>query len=141
MKVKRSISGKILTTTILIMMLLSVVLVSLMTRSMTSLTDTILTNVLPSMTKTASQSVEGNIHLLAERLIMIGDNEVIVDTETSKEQKLAVLENAQSGIEFLWLGLYDAQGELYVGADICPKSIQDRNVFRSEERRVGKECM
>jgi len=130
-KMKRSISGKILTTTILIMMLLSVVLVSLMTRSMTSLTDTILTNVLPSMTKTASQSVEGNIHLLAERLTMIGDNEVIVDAESSKEQKLAVLENAQSGIEFLWLGLYDAQGELYVGADICPKSIQDRNVFSS----------
>ena len=42
MKVKRSISGKILTTTILIMILLSAVLVSLMVRSMTSLTDTIL---------------------------------------------------------------------------------------------------
>ena len=61
MKAKRSISGKILTTTIVIVMLLSVVLVTLMSRSMMSLTDTILSDVLPSMTKTASQSVEGNL--------------------------------------------------------------------------------
>ncbi len=82
MKAKRSISGKILFTTIFIVMLLALVLVSLMSRSMTSLTGTILSNVLPSMTKTASQSVEGNVHVLADRIIMIGDNGVITDAES-----------------------------------------------------------
>lgn len=129
MKVKRSISGKILTTTILIMILLSAVLASLMVRSMTSLTDTILSNVLPSMIKTASQSVEGNIHVLADRIFMIGDNEILTTVESSKEQKLKILDKAQSGIEFVWLGLYDVKGELYVGHDTCPKNLKERSMF------------
>ena len=98
MKAKRSISGKILFTTIFIVMLLALVLVSLMSRSMTSLTGTILSNVLPSMTKTASQSVEGNVHVLADRIIMIGDNGVITDAESSLEQKRATLDNIAAGI-------------------------------------------
>ena len=124
MKAKRSISGKILFTTIFIVMLLALVLVSLMSRSMTSLTGTILSNVLPSMTKTASQSVEGNVHVLADRIIMIGDNGVITDAESSLEQKRATLDNIAAGIEFIWLGLYDAEGKLAVGADSCPQSLQ-----------------
>ena len=128
-KAKRSISGKILTTTIVIVMLLSVVLVTLMSRSMMSLTDTILSDVLPSMTKTASQSVEGNLHVLADRIIMISDDETIASVKTTREQKLKELENYQSGIEFLWLGLYDAQGDLFAGADSCPKFLQGRKIF------------
>lgn len=129
MKAKRSISGKILFTTIFIVMLLALVLVSLMSRSMTSLTGTILSNVLPSMTKTASQSVEGNVHVLADRIIMIGDNGVITDAESSLEQKRATLDNVAAGIEFIWLGLYDAEGKLAVGADSCPQSLQERKIF------------
>lgn len=129
MKAKRSISGKILFTTIFIVMLLALVLVSLMSRSMTSLTGTILSNVLPSMTKTASQSVEGNVHVLADRIIMIGDNRVITDAESSLEQKRATLDNIAAGIEFIWLGLYDAEGKLAVGADSCPQSLQERKIF------------
>lgn len=129
MKAKRSISGKILVTTIFIVMLLAAVLVSLMSRSMTSLTETILSDVLPSMTKTASQSVEGNIHVLADRMIMISDNEIMTNAESKESEKLAVLESAASGIEFMWLGLYNAQGELYVGADSCPDSLQERKIY------------
>lgn len=129
MKARRSISGKILITTIFIVMLLAVVLVSLMSRSMTSLTDTILSNVLPSMTKTASQSVEGNIHLLVDRIIMISDNEMITNDQSTEKQKFEVLENAASGIEFTWLGLYDTQGALSVGVNSCPQSLQERKFF------------
>jgi len=128
-KARRSISGKILITTIFIVMLLAVVLVSLMSRSMTSLTDTILSNVLPSMTKTASQSVEGNIHVLADRIIMISDNEMITNDKSTEKQKFEVLENAASGIEFTWLGLYDTEGALSVGVNSCPQSLQERKLF------------
>ena len=129
MKARRSISGKILITTIFIVMLLAVVLVSLMSRSMTSLTDTILSNVLPSMTKTASQSVEGNIHVLADRIIMISDNEMITNDKSTEKQKFEVLENAASGIEFTWLGLYDTEGALSVGVNSCPQYLQERKLF------------
>ena len=127
MKVKRSISGKILTTTILIMILLSAVLASLMVRSMTSLTDTILSNVLPSMIKTASQSVEGNIHVLADRIFMIGDNEILTTVESSKEQKLKILDKAQSGIGVLHM--YNAEGE---AVENCPHSRQIVDVELSQ---------
>ncbi len=126
---KRSISGKILITTIFIVMLLALVLVSLMSRSMTSLTGTILSNVLPSMTKTAAQSVEGNIHVLADRIIMISENGDIANAESPMEQKRAAIENATSGIEFIWLGLYDAEGKFIVGAETCPQSVQERKIF------------
>lgn len=129
MKAKRSISGKILITTIFIVMLLALVLVSLMSRSMTSLTGTILSNVLPSMTKTAAQSVEGNIHVLADRIIMISENGDIANAESPIEQKRAAIENATSGIEFIWLGLYDAEGKFIVGAETCPQSVQERKIF------------
>ena len=129
MKAKRSISGKILVTTIFIVMLLAASLVSLMSRSMTDLTETILSDVLPSMTKTASQSVEGNIHVLADRIIMISDNEIMTNAESKESEKMAVLEKAASGIEFVWLGLYDTKGELYVGAESCPETLQGRKIF------------
>lgn len=129
MKAKRSISGKILFTTIFIVVLLALVLVSLMSRSMTSLTGTILSNVLPSMTKTASQSVEGNVHVLADRIIMISENSVITNAESPLGQKRTAIDNAASGIEFIWLGLYNAEGRLVVGPDVCPLSIQERKIF------------
>lgn len=129
MKAKRSISGKILITTIFIVMLLALVLVSLMSRSMTSLTGTILSNVLPSMTKTASQSVEGNLHVLADRIIMIGENGNIANADSSLEQKRMAIDNAVSGIEFMWLGLYNAEGKFIVGAEECPQSLEGRKIF------------
>ena len=84
---------------------IAVVFVVLMTRSMKSLTDSVLANVLPSMTKTASQNLEGNIHMLADRIFMIGDNAAIMNPGSSQEEKEEALKNAQAGIEFVWLGL------------------------------------
>lgn len=129
MKGKRSISGRILLNTLIMMICIAAVFVVLMTRSMKSLTDSVLTNVLPSMTKTASQNLEGNIHMLADRIFMIGDNEAMINQGSSQEEKEAVLENAQSGIEFVWLGLYDAKGSLYLGGKDCPESLQERRIY------------
>lgn len=111
------------------MICLAVVFVVLMTRSMKSLTDSVLSDVLPSMTKTASQNLEGNLHMLSDRIFMIGENEAITDPGSSQEGKLSVLENAQSGIEFAWLGLYNAEGSLYLGDEKCPASLKERKLF------------
>ena len=129
MKAKRSISGKILFNTIIMMVFLAAVFIVLMTRSMKSLTDSVLSNALPSIVKTASQSVEGSMHMLADRIFMIGDNEVMISPGSTQEQKMQVLDKAQSGIEFVWLGLYDREGNLYLGEEACPESIQGRKMF------------
>ena len=111
------------------MICLAVVFVMLMMRSMKSLTDSVLSNVLPSMTKTASQNLEGNMHMLVDRIFMIGDNEAILQADSSQGEKEAVLENIKSMIEFVWLGLYDAEGNLYLGDGDCPRTVQDRTLF------------
>ena len=129
MKVKRNINKKILLNTITIVVVLAVILVSVMAVSMKSLTDKILTDILPSMIKTASQSIEGNMHMLSDRIFMIGDNDAFTNPQSSLEEKKAVLDKAQTGIEFMWLGLYDAGGQLYLGDENCPAAISGRKMF------------
>lgn len=129
MKAKRSISGRILLNTDLMMICLAVIFVVLMASSMRSLTDSVLSDVLPSMTKTASQNLEGNLHMLSDRIFVIGENEAIVNPASSHEEKQAVLDNAQAGIEFSWLGLYDAEGKLYQGDAKCPETLTERKLF------------
>lgn len=129
MKVKRNINKKILLNTITIVVVLAAILVSVMAVSMKSLTDKILTDILPSMIKTASQSIEGNMHMLSDRIFMIGDNDAFTNPQSSLEEKKAVLDKAQTGIEFMWLGLYDAGGQLYLGDENCPAAISGRKMF------------
>ncbi len=129
MKAKRSISGRILLNTDLMMICLAVIFVVLMASSMRSLTDSVLSDVLPSMTKTASQNLEGNLHMLSDRIFVRGENEAIVNPASSQEEKQAVLDNAQAGIEFSWLGLYDAEGKLYQGDAKCPETLTERKLF------------
>lgn len=129
MKAKRSISGRILLNTDLMMICLAVIFVVLMASSMRSLTDSVLSDVLPPMTKTASQNLEGNLHMLSDRIFVIGENEAIVNPASSQEEKQAVLDNAQAGIEFSWLGLYDAEGKLYQGDAKCPETLTERKLF------------
>lgn len=126
---KSSINKKIVANTVAIIVILAGILVVVMGMAMKELTERILNNVLPSTVKAASQSIEGNIHLLADRIFMIGEKEFIVRPDSTREQKKEVLDKVQSEIEFLWLGLYNADGSLYLGEDGCPGSIADRVIF------------
>lgn len=126
---RRNISKKIIINTLAIVLLLAAILVSVMSFYMKNLTDTIMQDVLPSTIKTTSQSIEGSIHMLADRIFMIGDNEFLTNINSSKKEKQAVLDMAQSGIEFVWLGLYDEEGKLLFGNEKCPSSIADRTMF------------
>ena len=126
---KRSINKKIVMNTISIVIVLAVVLVAVMSAFMQVLTKEILTEMLPSTIKTASQSIEGNMHMLADRIFMIGDNDIFTSRDSTEDDKRSILKKAQSGIEFLWLGLYNEDGSLYLGDENCPAAIIDRTMF------------
>ncbi|MCI9441210.1 MAG: hypothetical protein HFH15_08270 [Ruminococcus sp.] len=126
---KSSINKKIVANTVRIIVILAGILVLVMGMAMKELTERILNNVLPSTIKTASQSIEGNIHLLADRIFMIGEKEFIMRQDSTRDEKKEVLDKVQSEIEFRWLGLYDANGALYLGEDSCPESIAEREMF------------
>lgn len=126
---KNNIRKKILSNTIRVIVILAVILVLVMGLSMKALTENILTDVLTSTIKTASQSVEGNMHMLADRIFMIGDDDVFLQKDSTREEKKAALDKALSGIEFVWLGLYGKDGGLYLGDERCPDTIADREMF------------
>ena len=126
---KKSINKKIVANTTAIVVVLAVILMIVMALSMKVLTREIMADVLPSTTKMASQSIESNMHMMADRIFMISDRVAIRNPDSTMEEKEEALNEAQSGIEFVWLGLYKADGSLYLGDGACPASIGDKELF------------
>jgi CheY-like chemotaxis protein/HAMP domain-containing protein len=125
---EKSIRTKIVFTAVLAAMILSGGLVLAMSYFMDSLTDTILLNVLQTMAKTSAQSVAERLHTLADHFLVMRDNNVFTDQNTGLGAKKAALNNATSGIEFVWLGLYEINGILVTGSENCPRSIAGREI-------------
>ena len=123
------IQRKILINTAIIAFSIAIVLMVVMIFFMRSLTGTILMETMQPMAKSASQSVEGNLHMMADRIFMIGDTAVSTDPNTSKQDKQLLLDKAKSGIEFVWLALYSPDGILYTGSTDSPENISDRKQF------------
>ncbi len=131
MRKKQGIRKKIMVNTTIILLTLSIVLVGVMAYFMTSLTNNILLDTLQPMAKTASQSIESNLHMMADRLFLIGDNSVFTKEDATKEDKQATLDHAKSGIEFVWLALYAPDGSLYTGSEGSPASISGGYLYNS----------
>ncbi|MBC5646772.1 methyl-accepting chemotaxis protein [Christensenella tenuis] len=120
---KTSISKKIVIHTIIVLLVVSITLVAVMSYFMADLTNTILLDILQPTAKVASQNIESNLHMMADRIFMIADNAALTSDEATLEDKQSVLDYAQSGIEFGWLALYDADGRLYTGSENSPANI------------------
>lgn len=125
----KSIKSKIILNTIVVTMLLAVVMTGILAVTANNLTNTVLTSTLEPFAKIAAQSVEGNLHLLGDRIFMLADNDTITSPETTREQKQAQLTQAASGIEFVWLGLYHPDGSLYIGYAGSPSAIKDGYLY------------
>ena len=130
---RRGIRRKILTNTIVIIVLVALVLVGLMTFFMSLSAGSILKETLQPIAKTAAQSVEGNLHILADRIFLTRDNEIISDLNTTKQQNQAVLDRTMSGIEFVWLALYDDEGKLETGSEGSLPSLTDQDLTLYDE--------
>lgn len=132
-KNRRGIRRKILTNTIIITVILAVVLVGVMMYFMSTSTASILKDTMRPLAKTSAQSVEGNLHILADRLLLTKDNEILSDPETTKKEKQSVLDRTMSGIEFVWLALYDSNGNLSTGSKLSPDTIKEGNIALYDE--------
>lgn len=126
---KFGIRRKIILTTTSIMIILAIVLSLVMVGSLKLLTNTILLDTLKPMAKIASQAVESNLHLLGDRILNTADNSTLRDAESSPGERKAVLERMESGVEFLWIGLYDTKGSYIQGVNRCPKSLAGEEMF------------
>lgn len=126
----RGIRQKIILNTLLVTVILSVVTTVVLWVSTMSLTNETLMGTLMPFVKTASKSIESSLHIMADRVLIIGEDEALVSSDATREQKQAALDQAASGIEFMWLGLYAQDGKLYTGNQGCPADISGGQFFQ-----------
>ncbi|QIB69065.1 HAMP domain-containing protein [Aminipila butyrica] len=128
--IKESIQKKILKNTAIIALTIALGLMAVMIFFMRSLTDYILIDTMQPMSKSAAQSVEANLHMMTDRVFMIGDTEAFTNPAMSVQAKQELLDKAKSGIEFAWLALYLPDGTLYTGSEDSPADISARSQFQ-----------
>ncbi len=137
-KTRKSLNGRILRNTTLNILILVTVCCVIMAFSMQSLANSILLDSLQPMARQSAKTVEANIRMLAERMMMLaGDSRMnIVDiggnvTESGHDGKTAadgweaVLTEAAEIYEFYTIALYDLSGRLVQGIDGAPESLDD----------------
>jgi signal transduction histidine kinase/CheY-like chemotaxis protein/HAMP domain-containing protein len=121
--ISRSITLKLLSITLFSTIALAAGLMWLMAYFLNDLADAILLNLMQPIAKTAAQSVELNMHMMADRFLTIRDDSILKNATASVQEKQRVLDNVRSGIEFMWLGIYNADGYLFTGSGECQRSI------------------
>ena len=123
-----SIRTKIILGTVLTVAFLAAALVLGMFQVMNILGETILQRTMPPMARTAALAVQGNLHVLVERILLARDNEVFVDPASSLEEKQSALDITEFGTEFVWLGLFSPEGQRELGPSQSPLYLDD-NLF------------
>ena len=128
-KTTRSIRTKIMVTTTIVIIVVMLVCSAIMTYSMQGLTKSILLDVLQPMTKQSAKAVEGNLHLMADRMMDLATDSRLTDASRPVTEKLAVLEEASSKYEFYGIGLYDLEGSLIVEEGKAIQDLSQREMY------------
>lgn len=126
----KGIRRKIILNTLIVTIIISVVTTIVLSVSAMSLTNLTLMETLMPFAKTASKSIESSLHIMADRIFMIGENNELTSEEATLEEKHQVLDKATSGIEFVWLALYTQDGRLYTGNGNSPSDISGGELFK-----------
>ena len=135
---RKSLNGRILRNTTLNILILVAVCCVIMALSMHSLANSILLDSLQPMARQSAKTVEANIRMLAERMMMLaGDSRMNIvdiggnaaesghDGKTASDGWEAVLTEAAEIYEFYTIALYDLSGRLVQGIDGAPESLDD----------------
>lgn len=135
---RKSLNGRILRNTTLNILILVAVCCVIMALSMHSLANNILLDSLQPMARQSAKTVEANIRMLAERMMMLaGDSRMNIvdiggnaaesghDGKTAADGWEAVLTEAAEIYEFYTIALYDLSGRLVQGIDGAPESLDD----------------
>ncbi|MFG6335736.1 MAG: HAMP domain-containing protein [Lachnospiraceae bacterium] len=137
-KMRRSLNGRILRKTTLNILMVVAVCCAIMALSMQFLANSILLDSLQPMVRQSAKTVEANIHMLADRMMMIaGDSRMSIvgmggdaaafgtAGEEAVDNWSAVLTEAAEIYEFYTIALYDLNGGLVQGIDGAPESLDD----------------
>lgn len=133
---RKSLNGRILRNTTLNILILVAVCCVIMALSMQSLANSILLDSLQPMARQSAKTVEANIHMLADRMMMLasdarmtivemgeGESASASDDGAAKDNWAAVLKEAAEIYEFHTIALYDLDGSLIQGIEGAPESL------------------
>ncbi|MCI8668717.1 MAG: HAMP domain-containing protein [Lachnospiraceae bacterium] len=134
-RMRRSLNGRILRNNTLNILILVAVCCVIMVLSMQSLANSILLDSLQPMARQSAKTVEANIHMLADRMIMLASDSRMsivshVDgagetSETAADSWEAVLTEAAEIYEFHTIALYNLNGVLVQGIGSAPDKLED----------------
>lgn len=118
-KAKRSLSGRILGSTTLNILVLVIICCVIMASAMRSLTNSILLDNMQPMARQSAKTVEANIHMLADRMMTIAADTRMGAAATRE----AVLVESSEIYELHTIALYDLDGQLLQEVGGAPESL------------------
>ncbi|MDR1051410.1 MAG: response regulator [Deltaproteobacteria bacterium] len=125
----KSISTRLLLTTLLVVVILTLGLFGVMINFMSTMAENILLDVMRPMARTAAQSVEANLHTMVERFYVVKGTTMLRNPNALPATKQEALNGFMNSVELAWLGLYSPEGRLITGSEECPVSISGRPLF------------
>ena len=130
MREKKSIKQIIVFYVTSISVTLGIVLILLMIITGLFSTSSVLRDSLQVTARTAAQNFSSNLHMLADRIDNIAQENVLADQMTSDNDKQLLLDNQKLRIEFVWIAVYGLSGDKMYGDDTAPSSIDGTEYFQ-----------
>ncbi len=130
MREKKSIKQIIVFYVTSISVTLGIVLILLMVIMGLLSTSSVLRDSLQVTARTAAQNFSSNLHMLADRIDNIAQENVLADQMTSDNDKQLLLDNQKLRIEFVWIAVYGLSGDKMYGDDTAPSSIDGTEYFQ-----------
>lgn len=134
-KIRRSLNGRILRNTIINILILVIVCCVIMALSLQYLATNILLDSLQPMARQSAKTVEANIHMLADRMMMLaGDSRMLTvtlesgtpDESATRRRRDAILAEAAETYELHTIALYDLNGYRTQGIDGAPELLDEK---------------
>ena len=96
---------------------------------MTTLTDSVMLDVVQVTASTAALNIGENLSHIAERLYLTRTDKTIISATATEEEMNAFIDATLTGMDFLWMGLYDTKGNEIARCPNSPKDISERSLF------------
>ena len=139
-----SIKDKIISCVMIVLICLGLIITGIMVVANLYVVDYTMLDTMQPMARVASQNVSSNLHQLSEQMYRISVDSLLAEyLEEGKEEEIEqFLLERENEIEFVWLGIFRADGSLYLGDENTPASIKGEEYYeliqQTGNRVIGK---
>jgi len=126
---KRNIKQIIVFYATSLLIVLGVVLTFLMIITSLTSTSSVLKDNLGMTARTSAQNISSNLHILADRMDSLAQNEIFADKNVPEPEKQKIIEDYKLRIEFVWIAAYDTQGKKIYGDSEAMEDISGDEMY------------